>query len=133
MAKVNIDALTNEVIKELEAYQKVTLEDVKAGVTKTAKETVKEIRQEAQAQFNGDQYAKSWAYKRDPNLKGKWKFSMVVYSKPPYYRLAHLLEKGHAKVSGGRVPGRPHISLGEELARKNLTKNIEEAMRNNDA
>ena len=132
MAKINIDNLANAVIKELGAFEELTVESVTEAVTKTAKETVAEIREQASSSFNGHQYAKSWAYKRDTNLRGKYKFSLVVYSKPPYYRLTHLLEKGHAKVNGGRVPGRPHISAGEELAQRNLEKNIREAI-NRDA
>lgn len=128
MAKINIDALANEVMKELAAYENVTVESVTEAVKKTAQETVAEIREQAEANFNGTEYAKSWAYKRDPSLKGKYRASMVVYSKKPYYRLAHLLEHGHAKVNGGRVPGRPHVAYGEELAVKNLEKNIREAM-----
>lgn len=126
MAKVNVDKLSLEIINELQAYQNVTLDIMKYAVTRTAKETVKEIRKNAQEQFpdGGGDYAKSWAYKRDPTLKGKWRFSMVCYSRKPHYRLAHLLEKGHAKVNGGRVPGRPHISPAEEMARRNLEQYI---------
>lgn len=129
MAKVNLDALANEVMKELNAYTAVTETAVKEAVTKTAKQTVKEIRTQALENFGGTgAYARSWSYKKDPNLKGKYKFSLVVYSKDPHYRLTHLLEKGHAKVNGGRVPGRPHIANGEEIARRNLEQNILEAM-----
>lgn len=129
MAKVNIDKLSMAVINELEAYKDVTVDIMTEAVKKTAKETAKEINRRAEEQFGGSgEYAKSWSYKRDPNMRGKYKFSMVVFSKPPYYRLAHLLEKGHAKVNGGRVSGKAHISPAEELAKENLVKYIKEGI-----
>lgn len=134
MAKVNVDKMANEILKNLEVYVNVTDEAVKEAVTWTAKETVKNIRRNAEAEYPPGTgkvtgaYAKSWAYKRDPTLKGKWKYSMVVYSKPPHYRLAHLLEKGHAKVNGGRVVGRPHIAPAEELVGRYLETRIRQNM-----
>lgn len=134
MAKVNVDKMANEILKDLEVYVNATDEAVKEAVTWTAKETVKNIRRNAETEYPTGQghstgaYAKSWAYKRDPSLKGRWKHSMVVYSKPPYYRLAHLLEKGHAKVNGGRVIGRPHIAPAAELVGRYLETRIRQNM-----
>lgn len=128
MAKVNVDKLSLSVLNELQAYKDVTVEIMEEAVKKTAKETAEEINKRAAEQFDGDGYSKSWSFKRDPTLKGKDRMSMVVFSKPPYYRLAHLLEKGHAKVNGGRVSGRPHISPAEEIARENLIKYIKEGI-----
>lgn len=126
--KVNVDKLSLAVLNELEAYKDVTIEIMTDAVKKTAKETAKEINERASQEFGGKDYSKSWSYKRDPNMRGKYRFSMVVYSKPPYHRLAHLLEFGHAKVNGGRVQGRPHISPAEELAREKLVKYITEGI-----
>lgn len=128
-SKVNIDKLSLSVINELETYKKLTVEIMEEAVKKTAKETVADIRERAEKEFSGTgAYAKSWAAKRDKDLRGKYKYSMVVYSKSPYYRIAHLLEKGHAKVSGGRVMGRAHIAPAEEIARQNLVKYIKEGI-----
>ena len=83
---------------------------------------VQEIK--ANAPEESGEYKKSWTYKRDPDLKGKWRYSLVVYAKDPGYRLAHLLEHGHAKVNGGRVEGRPHITPAEQRAKERLVTKI---------
>lgn len=129
MARINIDRLALEVMRELEIYRNNTVESVEKAVKETAKETVQELRVTSPVGPTGE-YAKSWTYRRDPNLRGRWKYSMVVCSKKPDYRLTHLLEYGHAKATGGRVAARPHIKDAElhaikRLERK-LRKNIEE-------
>lgn len=116
----------------LAEYTEEVAAAVEDAVTVTAKETVKVVRREAQSVLGGSgAYAKSWAQKKAPAKLKTMRFERVVYSKPPYYRLAHLLEHGHAKVNGGRVAGRPHISAAEEYAIKRLDqltrRGIEEA------
>ena len=129
MARVNVDKLSLEILRELKVYQNNTVESVTKAVVETAKETVKELRRISPVGQTGE-YAKNWAYKRDPELRGKWRFSMVVYSKKPDYRLTHLLEYGHAKVNGGRVQGIPHIRIAEQhaikLLEQKLKSNIQE-------
>ena len=78
--------------------------------------------------FNGNEYRGSWAWKRDKSLRGKWNYSAVVYSRKPYYRIAHLLENGHAKVNGGFVEGRPHIAPAAKRAEQILTMYIKQAI-----
>lgn len=115
MATINIDQLANEIMYDLNLYLANTVEDVETAVLETAKETVEELRKTSPVGTTGD-YAESWNQKRDSSIRGKWRFSRVVYSKKPDYRLTHLLEHGHAKVNGGRVKGQPHIKKAEENA-----------------
>lgn len=116
MAKINIDQLASEVMKNLEIYQGNTVDTVTKAVQETAKETVAELNRTSPKSPEGGDYAKSWDKKRDKNIRGKWYMSMTVYSKDPEYRLTHLLEHGHAKVTGGRVRGKPHIKVAEDNA-----------------
>lgn len=123
MAKINIDKLAKEVMVELNAYRDVTVEGMKKAVTETAKQTTAELRDTSPVGDTGE-YAKHWSYKRDPNLKGKYKYSMVVYSKKPEYRIIHLLENGHAKRNGGRVEGIPHVNPAERHAKEILEERL---------
>lgn len=44
------------------------------------------------------------------------------------YRLAHLLEHGHATVKGGRTKPQPHFKYGDEYVEDNLLKEIEKKL-----
>lgn len=59
-------------------------------------------------------YASGWGIERQSKGLGS---SFVVRNKK-YYRLTHLLEKGHALKNGGRTKAQPHIKPAEEQAIK---------------
>lgn len=126
--RIDIDKMSLEVVRTLKAYQDVTIDIMTKAVKETAKETVQELNVTSPEGATGD-YKKSWAYKRDRSLKGNRRFDMVVYSKKPDYRLTHLLEKGHAKVNGGRVQGKPHIAPAEKNAIARLETKIKRYIR----
>lgn len=129
MAGINVDKLALEVMRNLDIYRNNTVEMVEEAVVETSKETVAELKKTSPVGPTG-KYAKSWAHKRDPALRGKWRYSMVVYSKKPKYSLAHLLEKGHAKAGGGRVEGRAHIAPAEKNAIKRLEDKLRKGIEN---
>ena len=79
----------------------------------------------ANAPKDTGKYAKSWATKKTG--ENSHSLEMTVHSKNRY-QLAHLLEKGHAKRGGGRVPGKPHIAPAEENGVQLFEKLIEEAL-----
>lgn len=126
MAAINVDQLTNEIMKRLEIYTANTVEDVAHAVEVVAKETAAELQETSPVGSTGD-YAKSWSYKRNQEA-GRDYNSMVVYSKKPGYRVAHLLEHGHDAVNGSFVAARPHIAAAEKKAENwledMLTKNL---------
>ena len=73
-------------------------------------------------------YAKNW-------IAGNYTWSafgadIVVFNGFPTYRLAHLLEKGHANRGGGRTPAKVHIKPVEEEVKRELEKNIRQAIEN---
>lgn len=113
MAKIKIDGLASAIEEVLRDYSRVTQEAMRRAVNKTARDTVERLRETSPGQ--GGDYAKSWATKETGKERAS-SYQRVIYSKAPNYRLTHLLEKGHAKVNGGRVPAQPHIAPAEEAA-----------------
>ncbi len=123
--RVAVGELANAVMKELDDYAKLVTEDMKKAVKKAGTSVKKEI--QANAPKDSGAYAKSWSVK---NMKeNSHALELTVYSKNRY-QLAHLLEFGHAKRGGGRVPGRAHIALAEEAGVKQLEAEIERCIRN---
>lgn len=110
MMEVKVGELDAEIEALLANYKAEAEEALKAAVDQSAKELVADIRNNALQQFpNGTgAYAKSWTSKVTTTKRGT--YGRIVYAKPPGDFLDHLLEFGHAKVNGGRVEGRPHIT-----------------------
>ena len=69
-------------------------------------------------------YVGGWATRRK---KAGREWSGVVYNKD-VPGLAHLLEKGHAKVGGGRVAGREHIAPAAEDAFSDFEERVRGAV-----
>lgn len=105
----SIDDMADEIMRGLTEYADLADSAMKAAVKKTAASVKKEI--SANAPKRTGRYAKSWATKK--TKENSHSLEITVHSKNRY-QLAHLLEKGHAKRNGGRVPGKPHIAPAEE-------------------
>ena len=123
MANVKIEDLDKEIMKSLNEYANFATDEMKKAV----KESSKAIRKEIQATAPKDTgaYAKSWAIKTQKETSDS--IDQVVHSRNRY-QLAHLLENGHAKRGGGRVPGQPHIKLAEEKGKEQLVEDIKHAL-----
>jgi hypothetical protein len=125
MANVNIDQLAAEIAKGLAEYSQDVVEKVNVSSEKVGKAAVKKLKQTSPKKTG--KYAKSWTMSTEkaigqPDLR-------IIHVKAPHYRLAHLLEYGHAKVGGGRVEGRPHIRPAEEQVIKDFVSEVEEAIK----
>ena len=130
--KIKIDDLTNEVTKTLKEFAGATDEIVEKAVTETSKKALKKLKN---ANPPGSGQYQSW---KDYN-KG-WKITQTKTDKrynkkatihnADKYNLAHLLEKGHALVSGGRTRAFPHIAPVEQEAEEELMENIKKGINN---
>ena len=102
MAKLKgIDGFADEIQKILDEYSDDITDNVREAVKKVAKAGANAVKQEAQGRFNGSgKYAKGWKSKVEENRLGAegWIYNNALPGLP------HLLEFGHAKRGGGRVP-----------------------------
>ena len=119
----SIDNLAEEVMKGLQEYSELADDEMKKAVRKTATSVKKEI--SANAPHDTGTYAKSWTSSKVRETSHN--LQMTVHSRNRY-RLAHLLEKGHAKRGGGRVQGKPHIAPAEKNGEELLETLIRKAI-----
>lgn len=112
MVKANSFNFAEIVDKYMKLEYKQSWEAILEATDEVAKESVKKLKQTSPIGKSGD-YAKNWKKK---NEKGRMKVICTVYGADPTYRLAHLLEKGHAKRGGGRTDGIEHIAPVEAWA-----------------
>lgn len=121
--KVKVDNLTSAIMRELDNYVGVTDEAVDKGVSETAKAAVKKL-QSAHPAGSGQygswdkSYNKGWTVTKTKRDK-----KATIHNKTDY-QLTHLLEKGHAKVNGGRTRAFPHIAPVEQECEEELMNNI---------
>lgn len=124
MANIRIDDLQKAINKQLEAYADEVNASLQKQAKKTASEGVKMLKENS-PKDTGD-YANDWGYVTNKSFVGP--DSYTIRNKK-HYRLTHLLENGYAKVNGGRVHGRPHISIAEDEIIKTFTERIEKVIK----
>lgn len=122
--RVSIDGLADAIMEELNNYSEDVADQIKKDVKKVANKCKREI--QANAPKDRGEYAAGWRVKlafESPN-----DIRMVIHN-AKYPGLPHLLEDGHAKVNGGRVPGIPHIRPAEQNAENELIGRVKVAVR----
>ncbi len=111
------DAISNE----LKRYNLVLQEDIDNLMKEVSKEVVDELRNSSSTpRLTGD-YAAGW---KRSKIRGAW----IVHNETDY-QLTHLLEKGHAKVGGGRVRAYVHIAPIAQKAVDKIDDRIDEIVR----
>lgn len=118
-ARVSIDQLASAIVDTLKEYTEEVeegLEDAKEEVAKEGANTLK-----GTSPKKTGKYASGWKAKKQDKA---W-----VIHNAKRWQITHLLEKGHAKVNGGRVAGRPHIAPVEEQVIKEYERKIEKVIR----
>ncbi|MDX8359824.1 HK97 gp10 family phage protein [Cytobacillus sp. IB215316] len=113
---ININGLQKALEEELQQYHNDVNKKVETAKEEVTKELVSTLKQHPSPKLTGN-YRKGWRIKRVGN-------KIIVHNKTNY-QLTHLLEHGHAKVGGGRVPPIVHIRPAEEKAVDDFVKKLE--------
>lgn len=124
--RISVDQLADEIAHGLSKYSKEIVEKVDISSERVGKAAIKQLKSTSPKKTG--KYAKNWTMKTESGIGQPHK--RILHVKAPHYRLTHLLEKGHAKVGGGRVEGRPHIRPAEERVIAEFTREVGEAIRN---
>lgn len=115
----NINNLASEITRQLQRYSNALNSDIERAAEEVADEGVQRLKAGSPKRYG--QYASSWTKKK---VGTKW-----ILHNSKHYQLTHLLEKGHAKVGGGRVPAVVHIKPIEEFVIDEFVRKVEEAAR----
>lgn len=104
--KTPIERLQADVSAILEEYGEEVAEHLDEVTKDIGKKGAKALRSSSSGSFGGSgKYARGWTYEVE---EGRLGTTVTIYNRTP--GLPHLLENGHAKRGGGRVPGRSHIA-----------------------
>lgn len=125
-SKTPIDKLDAQIKKILAEYGEDIAKNTNEAAEKIGKAGAKAVSANARSMFGGSgKYASGWKADIEKRRTGT-KVTIYNANAPG---LAHLLENGHAKVSGGRVPGRAHIAPVEEKVNKEFEEAVENAIK----
>ncbi len=118
--------LENEIAKALSEYSQEVTDKIKKAVDIVAAEVDAEIKSKIPFTQRTGKYVRSFRIKNTyENQHAKTKVWHVADGQ---HRLTHLLEHGHAKLTGGRVKAYPHVQYGEDLAVKRMQELAREAV-----
>ncbi|MNS16398.1 hypothetical protein D3C86_1321210 [compost metagenome] len=120
----SLDQLANEITKAVREYT----EDVAEGIEKRVDEVADLIREDAAANapVRTGKYRQGFTKTKQDGFGNTRR---IVWNKKASRRV-HLLEFGHAKKGGGRVPGRPHLRPAYDKYAGTLADDIKRIIRN---
>lgn len=116
---ISISDFADTITSELEKYSNVVDEDVQKLAKQVATDGMEKIKTNSPINTGG--YKTGWRVKKQGE-------KYIVHN-ATNYQLTHLLEFGHAKVSGGRVAAKPHIKKVEIQMINDFVKGIEQAVK----
>lgn len=117
--KIKSSQLADAVMKELENFRDIEVDELKEAIEEVAAETVQDLK--VTSPKKSGKYSKGWRKKK--TYENAVKKRVTIHN--TNYRLPHLLENGHAKRGGGRVEGITHIAPAEEKAISRLERRLE--------
>lgn len=125
MSNITIDQLADAISAQLNTFETSVREGVKKAVDETMDEMIRDTRSTAQTRTGRYKRKISATVGEDTLMK----YSKVWHVKKPDYRIAHLLDKGHALRNGRRYSGNQHIANAEHRAVETFQHKLEEVIR----
>lgn len=122
---IKVTEMEKVIMDALEEYADKASDVIGQTLPLVGKETADDLK--ATSPKRTGHYASSWVYAMKQSRGSKKNNKLVVYNKK-YYRLVHLLEKGHASRNGGRVEGIPHVKPAQDKAEKKAIERIKEKL-----
>lgn len=113
--KVKVEGINKAISKIVDEYSDEVKKAGAEAAEIASKQAVSVLRKTSPKRTGA--YAKSWTRK-------SIKRGYLVHNKK-HYRLTHLLNNGHAKRNGGRVPGDNHITNAEAETTALFVKEVE--------
>lgn len=124
---IKIDELGSAIQSICDEYADEVTQVTKEAVEKVANGVNKEIKNHITFKRSAkDKYVR--AFKVVTTRETRRTRYKAWYVGNNQHTLTHLLENGHQLPQGGRSAAYPHIKYGEEFARANLEKEIEEGL-----
>ena len=129
--KVTVDGIGDAMKQAFKKFGTVTTEDVSVAATYAAKEALQTLRDTTPYKSRTGNYKRSFT--AETAYRDTYSYGMRISARGPYYRLTHLLEKGH-RLRGGRGKTRsyPHIAPAQEAADKAFEEKIKELIGSHD-
>ena len=126
------DAFSKAIIGIFDDYGEEVVAGVKKAVDVTMKEMVKETKQTAPRKTIGGRPAGTFANHISSKLGRNTNvaYSKIWYVRSPEYRLAHLLNNGHALRQGGYWGGTGFLTDASNTHALNFETRVKEAIRN---
>ena len=118
------DNLAAAIAQRLQDFQGATEEALLAAINETAEQAADVVK--AKAQHFGANYAND--IKAIPARKIQRNGGTAYVTAGDHYRVAHLLEHGHAKRNGGRVRAIVHIAPVEQTVINQFTREVEKGV-----
>lgn len=123
-----IDRLRTQITSTLNTYARGITEGVENAAEITIKEMVARTKARPTTKFSTGSYAKHISSQvGESSIHAR---SRVWYVKDPDYRIAHLINNGHALRDGGSYRGDRHVTMAAEQAEIDFTARVEEVIRN---
>lgn len=130
--RVQPDEFSKAVIGILDDYGEEVVKEVKKAVDTTTRELVKETKETAPKKAilgrPAGTFANHISSKTGRNTTSV--YSKIWYVRAPEYRLAHLLNNGHALRQGGHWGGTGFLTNASQTHAVNFEKRVKEAIRN---